>query len=87
VIQFIRKTGPENHTNEAKQRTKHTQSTQQAHTLSSHRPRRRVNGTQDLKTVVFITIFIVDSTLCVVSYKVSFIRLWTSFALGYVMLW
>jgi hypothetical protein len=50
VIQFIRETGPENHTNEAMRRTKHTQSSQQTHTLSSHRPRRRVNRTQDLKT-------------------------------------
>jgi hypothetical protein len=49
VVQFIRKTGPKNHTNEAKRRTTHTQNTRQAHTLPKHRPRRRVIGTQSLK--------------------------------------
>jgi hypothetical protein len=51
MIQFIRKTGPENHTHEAKWRTTHTRSTWQADTLAKHRPRRHAIETKGIETV------------------------------------
>jgi hypothetical protein len=50
MIQFIRKTGPKNHTHEAKRRSTHTRSTRQAHALPNHRPRRHKIRTHDIET-------------------------------------